>query len=95
MTFTLKPDSVTYFTTDYLTKEQSIFAEDVVVDDGVVRWNEVEDKNHCYYRVFTSDKEHFVPCAENQIASTVSTDLSGITVKKYVKVLSVDKSGNM
>lgn len=95
LSFTLKPDSVTYFTTDYLTKEQSIYAENVALNDGIVHWNEVKDKNHCYYRVFTSDEADFIPCADNQIASTVSTYLSGKDMKKYIKVISVDRSGNM
>lgn len=95
LTYTLKPDSVTYFTTDYMTKEHSVYAENVTFDEETIRWNEVEDKNHCYYRVFTSDERDFVPCRENQIASTVSTALSGKIAKKYVKVLSVDRSGNM
>lgn len=95
LTYTLKPESVTYFTTDYIIKEQSVYAEGVEIADGVIRWNEVDDKNHCYYRVFTSDDENFIPSQENQIASTVSTELKAENTKKYVKVVSVDNSGNM
>lgn len=94
-TYTLKPESVTYFTTDYIVKEQSVYAEVVSFADGEVCWNAVEDKSHCYYRVFTSAEEDFVPSKENQIASTVGTTLKTDEAKKYVKVLSVDKSGNM
>ena len=94
-TYTLKPESVTYFTTDYTVKEKSVYADGITFEDGVVKWNRVEDKNHCYYRVFTSDEKDFVPSKENQIASTVGTTLKTDEVKKYIKVLSVDKSGNM
>lgn len=95
LNYTLKPESVTYFTTDYTTKEQHVYADGIAVTDDIIRWNAVGDKNHCYYRVFTSDTDHFVPSKENQIASTVSTMLPSKDVKKNVKVLSVDKSGNM
>jgi hypothetical protein len=94
-TYTLKPESVTYFTTDYIAKEQRVYADGVAFADGIISWNAVEDKNHCYYRVFTSDIYHFVPSKENQIASTVSTTLQTENIKKYIKVISVDKSGNM
>jgi hypothetical protein len=94
-TYVLKPESVTYFTTDYIVKEQSVYAEGVAFADGEVSWNAVEDKSHCYYRVFTSDEEDFLPSAENQIASTVATAIKTDKVKKYIKVLSVDKSGNI
>ena len=94
-TYTLKPESVTYFTTDYISKEQRVYADGVAFADGIISWNAVEDKNHCYYRVFTSDIYNFVPSKENQIASTVSTTLQTENIKKYIKVISVDKSGNM
>lgn len=94
-TYTLKPESVTYFTTDYIVKQQSVYAQNVAVSDGMIQWNAVEDANHCYYRVFTSDEAEFLPSAENQIASTVSTHLKTDQAKQYVKVISVDKSGNM
>ncbi|MBO7214032.1 MAG: hypothetical protein J6V66_00895 [Clostridia bacterium] len=93
-TYTLKPESVTYFTTDYIVKNKSVYADGVTVENGVISWNDVKDKNHCYYRVFTSSKEDFIPCVENQIASTVATKLKTNKAKKYVKILSVDKSGN-
>ena len=93
--YTLKPESVTYFTTDYLTKEKSVYAKDVVLDNGVVSWSEVDDKNHCYYRVYTSDLKDFIPSKENQIGSTIATSIKDKDFKKYVKVVSVDKSGNM
>ena len=76
-------------------KEQSVLADGVETDNGLIKWNAVEDKNHCYYRVFTSNQTDFVPSAANQIASTVSTSVKSDKVLKYVKVVSVDKSGNM
>jgi hypothetical protein len=94
LTYTLKPESVTYFTTDYITKDKPVYASDVVFENGVISWNEVADDDHCYYRVFTSDEKDFVPSMQNQIASTVSTMLKSKDVKKYIKVLSVDRSGN-
>ena len=94
-TYTLKPESVTYFTTDYILKEKQVYAENVAIEDGTIRWDEVSDENHCYYRVFTSDEKDFAPSAENQIASTVSTCLNNKKTKKYIKVLSVDRSGNV
>jgi hypothetical protein len=42
-----------------------------------------------------SDEAEFSPSVENQIASTVGTSLKIDGTKKYVKVISVDKSGNM
>ena len=80
---------------DYIAKEQRVYADGVAFADGIISWNAVEDKNHCYYRVFTSDIYNFVPSKENQIASTVSTTLQTENIKKYIKVISVDKSGNM
>ena len=94
-TYTLKPESVTYFTTDYLVKEASVYAEDVTRSGDVLQWCAVSDPTHCYYRVFTSDDADFVPSPENQIASTVATTLNTDRAQAYVKVLSVDKSGNM
>jgi len=94
LTYTLKPESVTYFTTDYIVKEKPVYAEDIVFADGIISWNAVADDNHCYYRVFTSDEKNFVPSMETQIASTVSTTLKTEETKKYIKVLSVDRSGN-
>jgi len=93
--YELKAESVTFFTTDYIEKAETMYAENVTVTDGVISWNAVEDKNHCYYRVFSSDKEDFIPEKDNQIASTVGTMIKTYEAKEYVKVVSVDKSGNM
>lgn len=93
--YTLKPESVTCFTTDYIVKEKTVYADNVTVEDGRIRWSGVEDKNHCYYRVFASNRKDFVPSGENQIASTTATYLKTKTTQKYIKVISVDKSGNI
>lgn len=95
LTYMLKPESVTYFTTDYTVKTQSVCADGVTCSDGVISWNAVKDPEHCYYRVFTSDTEELVPSAETQIGSTVGTSLRTHEAKRYIKVLSVDRSGNM
>ncbi len=94
-TFTLKAESVTFFTTDYVEKEVPIFAKKVCVSDNTLYWEEVEDKNHCYYRVYAGDNKDFVPCRENQIASTVATDLPIKDENLFYKVLSVDIYGNV
>lgn len=94
-TYTLKGESITYFTTDYITKEKTVEAQISEFEDGVISWDGVDDKNHCYYRVFTSDEKDFEPKKENQIASTVATSLKSGDLKKYCRVLSVDKSGNV
>ena len=93
--YTLKPESVTFFTTDYEEKTESVYAEDVTVSNGVLSWVEVTDKNHVYYRVYASDTEDFTPSKENQIASTVGTDIKISDNSLYYKVLSVDKYGNV
>ena len=95
VTYTLKGESITFFTTDYITKEKTVEAVISEQTDSFVSWSEVDDKNHCYYRVFTSDEKDFAPARENQIASTVATSLKCDCLKNYCRVLSVDKSGNM
>ena len=95
LTYTLKPESVTYFTTDYIVKTQRVYAQEVEWSNGVLRWQAVEDNNHCYYRVFASDEEDCVLSEQNQIASTVATSIPLENAKRYIRVVSVDKSGNM
>ncbi len=95
VTYTLKPESVTFFTTDYVEKTSSVFANVLGVEDGVLRWETVDDPTHCYYRVYASSTPDFVPCAENQIASTVATNLPQREDHLFYKVLSVDVSGNV
>ena len=95
VSYTLKPDSVTYFTTDYITKEHRIYAENVQINNGILSWDKTEDKSHCYYRIFADNEKDFAPAAKNQIASTIGNSLRLKEEKKYYKVISVDKSGNM
>ena len=93
--YTLKAESVTFFTTDYEEKAESVYAEDVTVSGNILSWTEVSDKNHVYYRVYASDTEDFTPSKENQIASTVGTDIKISDNSLFYKVLSVDKYGNV
>lgn len=103
--YTLLPESLTVFTTDYKSKEKEIFAKKVVQKDHWLSWEPVEDETHCYYRVYRGKSPDFRPCSENQIASTVDTciDFSARYLDdaairnvegSYYKVLSVDRSGN-
>jgi hypothetical protein len=79
--YTLLPESLTVFTTDYKTRDCALFSDNVVREKDVLcgadflRWNPVKDPEHCYYRVFRGETEDFVPSPENQIASTVDTTL--------------------
>ena len=54
-----------YAIRNMLSQGKSIYAHDVESTDGVISWNAVEDKNHCYYRVFSSDNEDFIPAKDN------------------------------
>ncbi len=92
--FELKPDSVTFFTTDYIERDYAVYADGVRIEDGKLCWNKINDETHCYYRVFASDDSKFVPVPENQIASTIAESLAIDNKDLYYKVLSVDKSGN-
>ena len=58
-------------------------------------WDEVTDPNHCYYRVYVSTTQDFVPSRETQIASTIATDLPITDDRLFYKVLSVDIYGNV
>lgn len=93
--YTLKPESITYFTTDYEEKERSVSAANVTLCDGKLTWDAVEDENHCYYRVYAGKTKNFKPTGENQIASTVACDLPVKNEKLHYKVLSVDQWGNV
>ena len=86
---------MTFFTTDYEEKEHSICPDDITISDDTLTWTPVNDKNHCYYRVFASDTSDFIPSRENQIASTVGTDIKIKDSNLFYKVLSVDKYGNV
>ena len=95
--YELKPESVTFFTTDYLEKTHTVSASGLAVSAHTLTWEPVSDPNHCYYRIFADKKADFVPSRENQIASTVACRLPLEADKEvlHYKVLSVDKSGNL
>ncbi len=92
--FELKPESVTFFTTDYIDRDYRIYAGNVHIEDEKLVWNQITDETHCYYRVFASETPDFEPSAENQIASTIAESLPIDDQNLFYKVLSVDKSGN-
>ncbi|MBR5307150.1 MAG: hypothetical protein IKU43_00135 [Clostridia bacterium] len=89
------PMSVTFLTTDYVDRKPSEI-KNVRTEGDFVKWDSCEDAEHCYYRVYASDKKDFIPSYENQICSTVAlyTEISQENAKKYYKVESVDKYGN-
>lgn len=84
-TYTLKGNSITFFTTDYQEKPATVCAQNVAVSDGTLTWEPVSDPNHCYYRIYAGD---------TQIASTVACDLPVTDETLSYRVLSVDKWGN-
>ncbi|MBE6571335.1 MAG: hypothetical protein E7656_03680 [Ruminococcaceae bacterium] len=103
LTYELLPESLTILTTDYVDRPD-IYAEKVKLssDKKTLSWAPVTDKLHCYYRVYRGTTADFVPSKENQIASTVATDLkldarylkeSAIRNVKgnYYKVISINK----
>jgi hypothetical protein len=94
-TITLKPNSVTFFTTDYQEKAGPVVAKGLKKQKSALVWNEVSDPNHCYYRVYADKAPDFVPNRDNQIASTVATNLPITDSTLYYKVLSVDCWGNV
>ncbi len=89
--FTLKPTSVTFFTTDYQEKAAPVELSSVW-ENGVLTWEVCQDPQHCYYRVFRGETADFVSAPENQVASTVAESLPA--EEGFYKVLSVDRSGN-
>jgi len=103
LSYTLLPESVTIFTTDYVDRPET-YAKNVKLDrkNNMVTWDAVTDKLHCYYRVYRGESADFTPSKENQIASTVATTLElGARYLKeaairnvkgnYYKVISVNK----
>lgn len=92
--YVLKPSSITYFTTDYVEKNSTLFAKGVRRKGETLTWRTVKDKNHCYYRVYASKEKDFIPNQKNQIASTIANSLPITKKKQYYKVISVDNSGN-
>ena len=102
--YTLLPESFTVLTTDYKTRKEPVFAENVVREGDTLTWDSVNDPEHCYYRIYRGGTADFKPSLENQIASTVDTsldfsaryldDAAIMNVKgDYYKVLSVNKKG--
>ena len=99
------PESFTILTTDYKTRETEVYAANVERNDNWLRWQPVDDEEHCYYRVYRGETPDFKPSPQNQIASTIDTaidfgarylDNSAILNVEgdCYKVLSVDRSGN-
>lgn len=89
----LKPKSVTFVTTDYVNRTPSPISN-VRIENNRLVWDKCEDEEHCYYRVFASEDENFVPCYSNQIASTVAEHKNINNPMLFYKVVSVDKYGN-
>ncbi len=94
-TYTLKAESVTFFTTDYQEKPAPVYASNVKKSKDQLTWNAVEDPTHCYYRVYASKEKDFTPSIDNQIASTIATALPIEDKTLNYKVLSVDTWGNI
>lgn len=101
LTYSVKPQSMTVFSTDYAVRED-IAAEHVVRTEHMLTWDKVNDPMHCYYRVYRGETPDFVPSRDNQIASTVAETLDFsaryldedpiMNVKgDYYKVLSIGK----
>ena len=84
--YTLKPESIVYFTTDYQEKAETVEAANLQVSDGKLTWAPVTDENHCYYRVFADGV---------QIASTIACDLPVESETATYEVKSVDQWGNI
>ena len=93
--YTLKPNSITFFTTDYQEKAVPVSPESITVADRKLIWTSVDDPNHCYYRVYAGQTPDFCPGPENQIASTVACDLPVEDDSLHYRVLSVDQWGNV
>ena len=90
----VKPRSVTFLTTDYTDRVPSR-VRGVKLKDGVLSWQRCRDAEHCYYRVYASNRRDFTPCYDEQIASPVAEKLCVDGTKRYYKVVSVDTSGNV
>ncbi len=99
--YTLKPASLTVFTTDYVPRED-VPAENVRLEGDVLCWDAVADESHCYYRVYRGEKPDFTPDRAHQIASTIAEtlelnaryldDAAICTVPgRFYKVLSIGK----
>lgn len=91
---TVSPKSVTFLTTDYIQRAPSN-VENVRIENGMLAWNKCNDPEHCYYRVFASNKADFTPAYENQIASTVAEHCEIEDPNLCYKVVSIDQYGNV
>ena len=67
-------------------------------DANVLTWEENEEPDLCYYRIYRSINKDVEISPRNQIASTVSTQHADKRIRSlpqyYYKVIAVDKSGN-
>ena len=88
ISISLPPESVLIITNDYIEKSIPVQAEIVSCKDGRLSWKAVNDKKHCYYRVFRVDS------ANEQICSTIAQTCT-VPIGGEYKVYSVDTSGNI
>ncbi len=67
-------------------------------DRNVLSWEPNSENDFCYYRIYRSREEIFTISADNQIATTISTEYIDRNVHNlpqyYYKVVAVDQSGN-
>ena len=67
-------------------------------DRNVLTWDENQDGDLCYYRIYRSAEADFIPSDESEIATTISTKYIDRKVHNlpqyYYKVIAVDQSGN-
>ncbi len=92
-TLTLQPQSVIFLTTDYRDRTPTNI-KNVHLEGERLMWDASTDPEHCYYRVFASDKKQFTPNISNQIASTVAQFYPVTDKNLTYKVISVDRWGN-
>ncbi len=94
LNLTLGPKSVTFLTTDYFERKPSRI-KGVKIKKGILSWKVCRDEEHCYYRVYASDKPDFALDPKVQIASTVAEHCDIQDERLYYRVVSVDKYGNV
>jgi len=67
-------------------------------DRNVLNWDENQEGDLCYYRIYRSPDEDFIPSPELELATTIRTKYIDRTVHNlpqyYYKVIAVDQSGN-
>lgn len=87
--------SVVMLTTDYR-EDRPAAVQGVRAEGETVLWEPTVDPAHVYYRVYKGETADFVPCRENQIASTIDVKCTDVSGKPgYYKVCSVNKWGNV